>query len=179
MALTHSISAIYVLVLLLSVVVSASASGGYGSDHIPEKSEPKEQEKLLSTTLGIQGIIYCKSGSKLIPLEGAVARVTCLANDDHGFERAPFSILSDATDDKGYFFATLSPREVQENWRLKECRAFLEVSPSETCNVPTDMNQGINGALLNLYRPLTEKKMKLFSVGPFCFADDKSISNGY
>ncbi|KAK2649545.1 hypothetical protein Ddye_017034 [Dipteronia dyeriana] len=149
MALTSSmiISPISVLVLLLTVVVFASATTGestYGYDpnHIPadKSAETKEQEKLLSTTLGIQGIIYCRSGSKLTPLEGAVARITCLANDEHGYERAPFSILSDASDDKGYFFATLSPDEVQQNWRLKECRAFLEVSPSETCNVPTGMN---------------------------------------
>ncbi|TXG63373.1 hypothetical protein EZV62_010367 [Acer yangbiense] len=141
------ISPISVLVLLLPVALvfaSATTGGstyGYDPNHIPadKSAEPNEQEKLLSTTLGIQGIIYCRSGSKLTPLE---------ANDEHGYERAPFSILSDASDDKGYFFATLSPDEVQQNWRLKECRAFLEVSPSETCNVPTDMNQGISGALL-------------------------------
>ncbi|TXG63367.1 hypothetical protein EZV62_010361 [Acer yangbiense] len=189
MALTSSmISPISVLVLLLPVALvfaSATTGGstyGYDPNHIPadKSAEPNEQEKLLSTTLGIQGIIYCRSGSKLTPLEGAVARITCLVNDEHGYERAPFSILSDASDDKGYFFATLSPDEVQQNWRLKECRAFLEVSPSETCNVPTDMNQGISGALLTVYRPLTDKNIKLFSVGPFCFtSDSNSVSNGY
>jgi len=37
---------------------------GRGGDYGPE------EEKLLSKTIGIQGIVYCKSASKLTPLEG-------------------------------------------------------------------------------------------------------------
>ena len=109
-----------------------------------------------------------------------MASITCLAVDKHEFEAAPFSFLSEACDPKGYFFATLSPSEVEDNRKLKECRAFLELSPSETCNVPTDVNKGISGALLGSYRLLSDKKMKLYTVGPFFFTPEpKSISNGY
>jgi hypothetical protein len=98
-----------------------------------------------------------------------LARITCVAVDENGFEAAPFSFLSDACDPKGYFFATLSPAEVEDNRKLTECRAFLELSPSETCIVPTDVNKGISGALLASYRLLNDKKMKLYTVGPFLF----------
>lgn len=56
--------------LLLSLVVIAFASGdGYSTSHDLVKPNV-EKEDLLSTIIGIQGLVYCKSGPKLIPLEG-------------------------------------------------------------------------------------------------------------
>jgi hypothetical protein len=55
---------------------------------------------------------------------GAVARITCQAVDEHGYNTVPFSILSCATDNKGYFFATLSPSELQISGSLKIARNF-------------------------------------------------------
>ncbi|KAI9180723.1 hypothetical protein LWI28_007553 [Acer negundo] len=190
MALTSSmISPISVFVLLLSVaLVFASATTGesmYGYDpnHIPEdkSAEPEAQEKLLSTTLGIQGIIYCRSGSKLTPLEGAVVRITCqVVDDDNECE----TVYSDETDADGYFFKTLSPlKQLTDGLKvIKECKAFLEDSPMEDCKVPTDVNGGISGALLNSYRILNNKSIKLFKVGPFFYTSETQYSdpnNGY
>ena len=113
---------------------------------------------------------------------GAVARITCKGVDEYGYETESLSILSCATDAKGYFIATLSPYEVKDNRRLRECRAFLELSPSEVCDVPTDVNKGISGATLASYKPLHDKNMKLFTVGPFFFIlqqNAKSMSDGY
>ncbi|KAM3687904.1 hypothetical protein ACJW31_10G110200 [Castanea mollissima] len=167
------------LFLLLLLVIAFASGDGYSPNQDLETPNV-EKEDLLSTIIGIQGLVYCKSGPKLIPLEGAVARITCLAVDKHGFEAAPFSFLSEACDPKGYFFTTLSPSEVEDNRKLKECKAFLELSPSGTRNVPTDVNKGISGALLGSYRLLNDKKMKLYTVGPFFFTPEpKSISNGY
>ncbi|KAJ7977607.1 Pollen Ole e 1 allergen/extensin [Quillaja saponaria] len=158
--------------LLLSLLVIASATdGGYVPK--PDLHKPKlDEEKLLSTKIAIQGLVYCKSGSKLTPLEGAVTRITCEAVDEYGFETTPFTFLSDTSDAEGFFFATLCPSEVANNSKLKqECKVFLELSPSETCNVPTDINKGITGSdlLPNSYRFLNHKKMKLYTVGPFYF----------
>ncbi|XWS31755.1 hypothetical protein CRYUN_Cryun23aG0103200 [Craigia yunnanensis] len=140
--------------LLLSFSTPALASDGeYNPNPNLQKTNPGK-EKLLSTMIGIQGLVYCRSGSKLTPLEDA----------------------------KGYFIATLSPHEVKENRRLKECKAFLELSPSETCDVPTNVNKGISGAPLGYYHLLHDKNMKLFSVGPFFFIsqqDAKSNSDGH
>ncbi|KAJ0051929.1 hypothetical protein Pint_00935 [Pistacia integerrima] len=177
MALTSSFFAVFMLLFTTMVIVSAD--GGYGTAPATEKPGPAETENSLSTTLGIQGTIYCKSGSEFTPLEGAVARITCLSVDKRGNEIAPFSILSDATDNKGYYLATLFPSEMKHNWRLKECKAFLELSPSETCNVPTDINNGTSGYVLAKHRPIKNKNMIMFSVWPFYFQEDKTSSNGY
>ncbi|KAJ4727726.1 Pollen Ole e 1 allergen/extensin [Melia azedarach] len=179
MTLSHSISAISLALLLSSLLVIASAGGyaPYPNVETPQQEEIRDQPFNL---LGIQGLIYCKKHSEITPIEGAVARIKCLATDEHGYERAPFSILSDATDAKGYFFATLSPLEVKYFSRLKECKAFLELSPSGNCSVPTNINNGITGALLTSYRPLSKRNMILFSVPPFYFTPEtQSISNGY
>ncbi|WJX19900.1 hypothetical protein P8452_09526 [Trifolium repens] len=151
----------------------------YASSHDFDTKKQNFQEKLLSNNIGIQGLVYCKSGSKLIPLEGAVTRITCEAVDEYGFETKPFTFLSDATDAKGYFLATLFQQElVAEKRVLKECRTFLDASPLDNCNYPTDFNKGISGAELLSYSFLHDKKMNLYTVGPFVFTS-KSVSDGY
>ena len=114
---------------------------------------------------------------------GAVARITCVAVDENGYETAPFSILSNGCDGNGYFFATctLSPySSLVENKKIKECKAFLDYSPLDTCKVPTDVNHGISGGLLSSYRVLNENNMKLYSVGPFFYTSEtQSVPNGY
>ncbi|XVF22167.1 hypothetical protein REPUB_Repub12eG0150400 [Reevesia pubescens] len=181
MALKNILFATFIL--LLSLWASALASDGEYNPNSNLQKPNFEEEKLLSTMIGIQGLVYCRSGGKLTPLEGAVARITCKGVDEYGYETESLSILSCATDAKGYFIATLSPYEVKDhNGRLRDCKAFLELSPSETCDVPTDVNKGISGAPLASYHLLHDKNIKLFTVGPFFFVpqqDAKSISDGY
>ncbi|CAL5433353.1 unnamed protein product [Camellia sinensis] len=165
--------------LLLSLVVMVSASG-YGYAPKAELQKPNKQVELLPSIAGIQGLIYCKSGPKLVPLEGALARITCLAVDKNGYESAPFSVLSHPTDAKGHFFATVAPYELEDALKITECKAFLEKSPLETCKVPTDVNKGISGAPLTSYHFLTDKNIKLYSVGPFFYTPQpKPVSKGY
>ncbi|CAL9023976.1 unnamed protein product [Prunus brigantina] len=157
-----------------------------GYPKLPKVEKPKPQEvyaKQLPHIIGIQGLVLCKSGLKSFPIKGAVARITCLAEDEYGYETAPFSILSGATDAKGYFFATLSPSELQDKWKLTECKAFLDYSPFQYCQVPTDVNHGITGHLLASYRILNTKNIKLYSVGPFFYTSEtepkSTPNNGY
>ncbi|KAM5564096.1 protein SEED AND ROOT HAIR PROTECTIVE PROTEIN-like [Rosa sericea] len=154
----------------------------------PQVEKPKPDqlygELLPHNLFGIQGLVLCNSGSKAFPIQGAVARITCLGKDENGYETAPLSILSGATDAKGYFFATLSPSKLVGNynkkWKLTKCTAFLKNSPLESCKVPTDVNHGISGAPLASYRPLNAKNMKLFSVGPFFYTSEpKPAPKGY
>lgn len=59
--------------LLASLLVPgnfAYGSGDYDSKKPDVTNKPKFEEKLPSTNIGIQGLVYCKSGSKLIPIEG-------------------------------------------------------------------------------------------------------------
>ncbi|KAI6674581.1 hypothetical protein NL676_002487 [Syzygium grande] len=149
------------LLLPLVAVVFATDIDAYGSRSGLKKPKQHGDQSLLSTNIGIQGVSYCRSGLKLVLLQGA--------RDGRGYETAPFCILSRPTDANGYFSATLSPSEVEDDWKLTRCKAFLESSPSETCKVPTDVNRGVTGALLSSYRLSKDKRMKWFSVGPFVY----------
>ncbi|KAL4360699.1 hypothetical protein GQ457_04G028970 [Hibiscus cannabinus] len=173
-------SAIFLLLLSLWAAAVSASEPEYNNH---EKPNLEEEERLLSTMIGIQGIVYCRSGKKLAPLQGAVARITCEGVDEYGYETESLSILSSATDEKGYFFATISPYELEDhNRRLRNCRAFLELSPSEACDVPTDVNKGISGAPIGTFSRLHDKNIKLFTVGPFFFVpqqEAKSIPDGY
>ncbi|KAK2457144.1 Pollen Ole e 1 allergen and extensin family protein [Trifolium repens] len=179
MAFTNTSFLAFMLLIITSMLVQCSFTYASGNDFDTKKQN--FQEKLLSNNIGIQGLVYCKSGSKLIPLEGAVTRIRCEAVDEYGFETKPFTFLSDATDAKGYFLATLFQQElVAEKRVLKECRTFLDASPLDNCNYPTDFNKGISGAELLSYSFLHDKKMNLYTVGPFVFTSTpKSISDGY
>ncbi|KAL5701099.1 hypothetical protein ACHQM5_026474 [Ranunculus cassubicifolius] len=137
--------------------------------HTPNKTNE------LYKTIGIQGVIYCKSGDKLIPLQGAVAKIACIAKKQYRYESDPFTILSKGTDKKGYFLARLPISNMDSTKPiLFKCKVFLHSSPSKTCNVPTDMNKGKTGALLySSYHILHDNKMKLYSVGPFAYTSTK------
>ncbi|XP_052170107.1 proline-rich protein 3-like [Diospyros lotus] len=162
-------------------------SNGYEYAYAPkpeEKEKPKLQDTLLSYhATGIQGLIYCKSGGKLIPLQGALARITCLAVNMNGYESASFSVLSQPTDAKGYFLTTVSAQQLKAagGVTITECKAFLEKSPLESCKVATDVNKGISGAPLPSKYRLLSHNIKLFSVGPFFYTPQSksSVSGGY
>ncbi|TXG63365.1 hypothetical protein EZV62_010359 [Acer yangbiense] len=148
----------------------------------PGKPGYDEKKKLVLPTC-VEGLVFCKSSSKYIPIKGAVVRITCkVVDDDNECE----TVYSDETDANGYFFKTLSPLKqltVTDGLKvIKECKAFLEDSPMEDCKVPTDVNRGISGALLNSYRILNNKNIKLFKVGPFFYTSESQYSdpnNGY
>ncbi|XP_050363667.1 protein SEED AND ROOT HAIR PROTECTIVE PROTEIN-like [Argentina anserina] len=190
------------MALFLLLNVSASATDyGYGTKPpqvenpkppqvvIPkplkvEKPKPPYFEKPKPLHVDVQGLVLCNSGIKPFPIQGAVARIKCLSEDENGYETAPLVILSGATDAKGYFFATLSASKLEGNynkkWKLSKCTAFLHSSPLESCKVPTDVNHGITGAFLACSRTLNANKMKLFSVGPFYYTSKpKSAPKGY
>ena len=110
---------------------------------------------------------------------GAVAKVTCLAVDEESYKTTEFSVLSKPCDSKGYFYATISSPQYQ--WKIKDCKVYLNYSPLETCKVPTNVNNGISGDLLaSNYRILSHHKdMKLFSAGPFFYTSDDHKPSSY
>ncbi|KAH7517035.1 hypothetical protein FEM48_Zijuj09G0019100 [Ziziphus jujuba var. spinosa] len=164
-----------------SLLVIASTTDGTG--YVPRPYS--ETTKLENTMLGIQGMVYCKAASKSIPIEGAVVRISCDSVDNYGLEKAEdVSFLSGVTNKEGYYLATLSASEIESNKKLTKCKAFLELSSSDTCNVPTDENNGISGASFAYCRLLNNNKIKLCTIArPFYFTSssepNKTISNGY
>ncbi|KAB1226752.1 Proline-rich protein 1 [Morella rubra] len=146
--------------------------------HLPPKPDYEKPNPEL--IVGIEGVVLCKSGSKYVPIQGAVARIACLATDENGYETTPFSILSNECDANGYFFVTLLHSFLKKGWKIKDCKAYLYSSPLETCQVPIDVNHGISGAPLSSYRILIDKHIKLYSVGPFFYTSKpQSLPNGY
>ncbi|XP_020550726.1 proline-rich protein 3 [Sesamum indicum] len=169
---------------LLSMIVVASASGyGYGSKPDVESSKSSgTRKKFLPGVFSVQGMIYCKSGSKVFPLKGGVVRITCLGIDKDGYETAPFSILSRPTDANGYFFSKLSSQLLEDDGvKISQCKVFLHSCPLKTCPVATDVNKGLSGAPLSAYRPIGFNNMRLYSVGPFVYSSEtqKSFPYGY
>lgn len=69
-----SFSAIALLLLTILVLSSANYDGGYkynGSKPYSDEKPKPENDNILSTTIGIQGMVYCKEGhDKPFPLEG-------------------------------------------------------------------------------------------------------------
>ncbi|KAK1385112.1 Proline-rich protein 1 [Heracleum sosnowskyi] len=158
-AMSRSLSLAFSVLLVSLLVVSAT-----DYEYKPEKSS---SEKMLTKVIGIQGTILCKTGSQLIPVKDAIARITCVAVDRKGYETAPFSKLSSPANAKGYYFVTLSPAELERGWRLRECKVYLEKSPVKSCNVPSDVNNGKTGATLPSPRLL--KTMNLYSILAFVY----------
>ncbi|KAL4588284.1 hypothetical protein LXL04_001167 [Taraxacum kok-saghyz] len=143
-------------------VIPKEEHGANGKPVVPKVAEHPNN-------IAVQGLIYCKYGSKLIPLKGATVRVTCLGVHKNGHESAPFSFSSCPADVKGYFLAKIASSELlkQDLWEVKECKSFLENSPWTGCKVPEDTNGGITGAHLTFTRMLNG--YSLSSVGPFIY----------
>ncbi|WJX19896.1 hypothetical protein P8452_09524 [Trifolium repens] len=156
----------------------------YGHSSTPEidKSKPKTDYKLLPTklvnevpkpkeinkvqqptTIGVQGVILCKSGSNYYPIQGAIARVTCGCVNELGNKTSHISKLSHVTDNKGYYFA-----KMESKLKINGCIAYLESSPLEICKVPTNVNHGISGAPLSSYC-LLENNVRLYTMEPFFY----------
>lgn len=74
-------------ILLLSVaisVVSTTADGAYGVAPATKPELPyKVKEKEIPKPVAVQGLIYCKSGSKLIPLKGITQITISQLNTDN------------------------------------------------------------------------------------------------
>lgn len=77
MALTNNF--FFALLLSLSISAAFASDGEYNLHSNLEKPNP-EKERLLSTMIGIQGLVYCRSGGKLTPLEGISPNIPLLRN---------------------------------------------------------------------------------------------------
>lgn len=71
-------------VFLVSLVVVSATD--YGYDSLRASSE-----KMLTKVIGIQGTIYCKTGSHLIPIKGNVSPIFFLVDVNSRFYQDRFS----------------------------------------------------------------------------------------
>ncbi|KAI3676584.1 hypothetical protein L1987_86195 [Smallanthus sonchifolius] len=161
-------------------VIPKEEHGAYEKSYpkLPTKPViPKPEKSLLPNVpkhpknVAVQGLIYCKYGSKLIPLQGATTKVTCLAVNKNGYGSKSVSFSSCPADEKGYFLAKVaSSKLLKDNtWEITECKAFLKNSPWPSCKVPEDTNGGITGARAIFSCHLNNDGYCLSSVGPFIY----------
>lgn len=59
-----------VFITYLLVPASFATTASYYGPKDVTKNSKFEEDKLLPTNIAIQGIVYCKSAPKLIPVEG-------------------------------------------------------------------------------------------------------------
>ncbi|XP_060963687.1 protein SEED AND ROOT HAIR PROTECTIVE PROTEIN-like [Cannabis sativa] len=120
---------------------------------------------------------FLKENGKM-GMRGALARITCIAEDENGYERTPFSMVSHKSNENGFFMATflvsdVLGSDVNDMLKLKECKVFLEGCPMEAaCKIASDVNNGVSGAPLSSYRFLPQKVMALYTVGPFIYTSN-------
>lgn len=70
MAPTSSYFAFFMSLSMVAAIAWAT-DGGYGSHPNTNLVKPKlNKEKPLSTMIGVQGLVYCRSGPRRFPLEG-------------------------------------------------------------------------------------------------------------
>ncbi|KAF4364524.1 hypothetical protein F8388_014104 [Cannabis sativa] len=156
---------------------SEDQSEPYDNDHDHDQDNNHLMNNYINT-IGVQGLILCNSNQKYTPLVGALARITCIAEDENGYERTPFSMVSHKSNENGFFMATflvsdVLGSDVNDMLKLKECKVFLEGCPMEAaCKIASDVNNGVSGAPLSSYRFLPQKVMALYTVGPFIYTSN-------
>ncbi|KAF9610592.1 hypothetical protein IFM89_023487 [Coptis chinensis] len=122
----------------------------------------------VRSLVAVQGIVYCKSckyqGVNTLlgasPLTGAVVRLQC--------NNSKIPLREEAkTDKNGYFF--LQPSKMITSYGAHKCKVFLVSSPVNSCQKPTDLHLGQNGAFLRYQKSQKPTPFALYSVGPFAF----------
>ncbi|KAL9224790.1 hypothetical protein vseg_000793 [Gypsophila vaccaria] len=156
-----------VCVLAVSFVNIISANHyENGAYSIPGDAYNYREEEHLNA-IKVQGLVYCRINGQLLPLAGAMARMTCMVDDDDARYAGQLSVVSRHTDRNGYFLINMSKYQ-SNSIVLRECRVHLETHPPGICNVPTDVNNGVSGASLGHYRTLDDSS-RLYSVPYFIY----------
>ncbi|XP_047329733.1 non-classical arabinogalactan protein 30 [Impatiens glandulifera] len=132
------------IVLTASMVLLPLAT----ADEPPKKSDPKV------TQIVVEGVVECQSCknygswglSDAKPIMGAEVSVIC---KDHRNRVSFYKAFE--TDEHGYFYGQLDGFKMNHYYLdhpLISCKVKLVSSPLNACNIPTNINYGINGSPL-------------------------------
>ncbi|XP_030968001.1 non-classical arabinogalactan protein 31-like [Quercus lobata] len=141
----------------------------YPPHHYPPHHPPRGTP-VPRSFVAVQGVVYCKSckyaGSDTLlgasPIDGAVVKFQC--------NNTKYPVIQTAkTDKNGYFFIT-APKTIT-SFGAHKCKVFIVSSPLASCNKPTDLHYGLQGASLRPEKPYMADKLPfiLYTVGPFAF----------
>ncbi|KAL8119790.1 hypothetical protein AgCh_017052 [Apium graveolens] len=127
----------------------------------------------------VEGMVYCQSCNKFgswsltgsQPISGAQVSVICESYKNRVSYHKTFQ-----TDTQGYFYAELDGYKMNHMFLdhpLQSCFVKLVSSPTESCNILTNVNYGINGATLGFQnkRLLSENKHEtlIYAAAPLAF----------
>ncbi|KAF4383607.1 hypothetical protein F8388_014107 [Cannabis sativa] len=160
-------------------------------DHLFDHLKPQQTKNTIDPivggviptmihTIGIEGVILCHTAlNTYIPIQGAVARVTCSPNySSYDKDDVPSSMLSYESDVNGFFLVKLLVSQLKTGLNVKEdCKVFLEYSPLQTCNLPTDVNDGITGANLSFFTAFKDKVFYTLGAGPLIYTTTPKTDN--
>ncbi|KAI3883918.1 hypothetical protein MKX03_017381 [Papaver bracteatum] len=114
----------------------------------------------------VQGLVYCQFGAERTPIKGVVTKVVCFAAD----LVSQLLTITSTTDAHGYFYTPLDVSSII--YQVFQCKVYLDTCPMTTCSKPTNINNGVSGALLSInYQSLPNNK-NLLSVGPFFYTPE-------
>ncbi|KAH7836911.1 hypothetical protein Vadar_007324 [Vaccinium darrowii] len=145
--------------------------------HPPTQPLPKRY------LVAVQGVVYCKpcnySGVDTLlgatPLAGASVKLEC--------NNTKKPLVEEGRTDKNGYFYIMGPKSIT-TFGSHKCKVSLSSSPTTACNKPTNLHNGVQGAILipekvqpPVQAPLSplpphEPPMfpyELFTVGPFAF----------
>ncbi|KAL4626842.1 hypothetical protein ACB092_05G126000 [Castanea dentata] len=138
--------------------------------HYYPPHHPPTRSPVPRSFVAVQGVVYCKSckyaGADTLlgasPIDGAVVKFQC--------NNTKYPLIETAkTDKNGYFFIT-APKKIT-SFGAHKCKVFIVSSPLASCNKPSDLHYGLQGASLRPEKPYMADKLPfiLYSVGPFAF----------
>uniref|UniRef100_A0A7N0RES6 Pollen Ole e 1 allergen and extensin family protein n=1 Tax=Kalanchoe fedtschenkoi TaxID=63787 RepID=A0A7N0RES6_KALFE len=138
----------------------------------------------LDTTVNVvvEGVVSCQNcklhGSwnldGAIPIPKAKVSVQCR---DHKGRVAYYKSVE--TDSKGYYYAQLDNFKMSHyllDHPLHACKVKLVSSPNKDCNIPTNINYGMNGAPLSYHNKAvkgTRYEAVIYSAPPLAFRPTK------
>ncbi|KAG9147297.1 hypothetical protein Leryth_023595 [Lithospermum erythrorhizon] len=140
---------------------------------LPPKYPP--MPPMVKKLVAIQGVVYCKACkytgfdtlTGATALANATVKLVCYSGKYHMVHQA-------TTDKNGYFY--MMPQKLTTSG-IGICKVVLAKSPSAKCSVPTNLHNGLKGALLvpppPTKTPTPPSKFALFTVGPFAYEATK------
>ncbi|OIT03006.1 PREDICTED: non-classical arabinogalactan protein 30-like [Nicotiana attenuata] len=161
-----------VILIVFSLLLALALPLTFAYAHVPAK--PME----TTVNMVIEGMVYCQSCdnygswslSKAKPIAEAKISVIC-----KNYKKRVNFYKAFETNEYGYFYAELQGFEMGHSYLdhpLHSCRVKLVSSPLETCNVFSNINNGLNGAKLRFEDKTIDRsdyKAVIYTAGPLAF----------
>ncbi|XP_058198635.1 non-classical arabinogalactan protein 31-like [Rhododendron vialii] len=127
--------------------------------------------------LAVQGVVFCKpcNYSGVDTLMGATPLVDASVKLECNNTKRP--LVQEAKTDKNGYFYMMAPNSIT-TFGSHKCKVFLSSSPMATCNKPTDLHYGMQGAIL-MPQKLPQPPAQAPELSPLSARDDPAVLSPY